>query len=116
GGPRHRQRDFQRLRRARPRVADHGRSRQGEHEGVSLAADSETNKPPEETPADFFANVRVKLARRKPSLPATNAKRLREGAKATKQSIHPLLQWRWIASRSLSSGAHSRDPVARNDG
>jgi len=22
----------------------------------------------------------------------------------------------WIASRSLSSGAHSRDPVARNDG
>src|SRR6202163_1684020 len=23
---------------------------------------------------------------------------------------------RWIASRSLSSGAHSRDPVARNDG
>jgi hypothetical protein len=23
---------------------------------------------------------------------------------------------RWIASRSLSSGAHSRDPLARNDG
>jgi hypothetical protein len=23
---------------------------------------------------------------------------------------------RWIASRSLSSGAHSRDPFARNDG
>jgi hypothetical protein len=22
----------------------------------------------------------------------------------------------WIASRSLSSGAHSRDPLARNDG
>jgi hypothetical protein len=22
----------------------------------------------------------------------------------------------WIASQSLSSGAHSRDPVARNDG
>jgi hypothetical protein len=22
---------------------------------------------------------------------------------------------RWIASRSLSSGAHSRDPLARND-
>jgi len=26
-------------------------------------------------------------------------------------------EWRaWIASRSLSSGAHSRDPLARNDG
>jgi hypothetical protein len=24
--------------------------------------------------------------------------------------------WQWIASRSLSSGAHSRDPLARNDG
>jgi hypothetical protein len=23
---------------------------------------------------------------------------------------------KWIASRSLSSGEHSRDPVARNDG
>jgi hypothetical protein len=23
---------------------------------------------------------------------------------------------KWIASRSLSSGAHSRDPLARNDG
>src|SRR5438270_1926846 len=32
---------------------------------------------------------------------------------ATKQSI---LAARWIASRSLSSGAHSRDPLARNDG
>src|SRR5712671_3672537 len=33
---------------------------------------------------------------------------------ATKQStLFPLRQW--IASRSLSSGAHSRDPLARND-
>jgi len=28
----------------------------------------------------------------------------------------PRLAALWIASRSLSSGAHSRDPVARNDG
>ena len=34
---------------------------------------------------------------------------------ATKQSILSG-EARWIASRSLSSGAHSRDPVARNDG
>src|ERR1700688_1303025 len=33
---------------------------------------------------------------------------------ATKQSIFPRGD-RWIASRSLSSGAHSRDPLARND-
>ena len=36
------------------------------------------------------------------------------GAFATKQSIF-LFSVRWIASRSLSSGAHSRDPLARND-
>jgi hypothetical protein len=36
------------------------------------------------------------------------------GALATKQSIFVVRQW--IASRSLSSGAHSRDPLARNDG
>jgi hypothetical protein len=34
---------------------------------------------------------------------------------ATKQSISPGDSF-WIASRSLSSGAHSRDPLARNDG
>jgi len=33
-------------------------------------------------------------------------------SEATKQSIS---RHRWIASRSLSSGAHSRDPLARND-
>ena len=33
---------------------------------------------------------------------------------ATKQSI-PRLGSLWIALRSLSSGAHSRDPLARND-
>src|SRR6266404_1882226 len=32
------------------------------------------------------------------------------------EAIHPLFAARWIASRSLSSGAHSRDPLARNDG
>jgi len=38
---------------------------------------------------------------------------LRE-AIATKQST-PKQAVLWIASRSLSSGAHSRDPLARND-
>src|SRR5712672_2558515 len=32
------------------------------------------------------------------------------------EAIHALFAARWIASRSLSSGAHSRDPLARNDG
>ncbi len=36
-------------------------------------------------------------------------------SKATKQSILASFA-AWIASRSLSSGAHSRDPLARNDG
>jgi hypothetical protein len=36
-------------------------------------------------------------------------------ASAAKQSTYPLAA-PWIASRSLSSGAHSRDPLARNDG
>jgi hypothetical protein len=38
-----------------------------------------------------------------------------QGSEATKQSSFPLVLL-WIASRSLSSGAHSRDPLARNDG
>jgi hypothetical protein len=37
-----------------------------------------------------------------------------QGSRATKQSI-PSARALWIASRSLSSGAHSRDPLARND-
>jgi hypothetical protein len=37
----------------------------------------------------------------------------RAKAEATKQSRLTLLLW--IASQSLSSGAHSRDPLARND-
>jgi hypothetical protein len=34
-----------------------------------------------------------------------------------KQRSNPFFLYaaRWIASRSLSSGAHSRDPLARND-
>jgi hypothetical protein len=40
--------------------------------------------------------------------------RLRAKADATKQSMLRHKE-RWIASRSLSSGAHSRDPLARND-
>jgi hypothetical protein len=36
-------------------------------------------------------------------------------ASGAKQSISPLAE-AWIASRSLPSGAHSRDPLARNDG
>jgi hypothetical protein len=41
--------------------------------------------------------------------------RLRAKADATKQSSFCAAVI-WIASRSLSSGAHSRDPLARNDG
>jgi hypothetical protein len=37
------------------------------------------------------------------------------GAKRRSNPLSPL-SWLWIASRSLSSGAHSRDPLARNDG
>jgi hypothetical protein len=31
------------------------------------------------------------------------------------EAIHTFFADLWIASRSLSSGAHSRDPLARND-
>jgi hypothetical protein len=31
------------------------------------------------------------------------------------EAIHRAARQRWIASWSLSSGAHSRDPLARND-
>jgi hypothetical protein len=36
-------------------------------------------------------------------------------SKATKQSIFAPMRNFWIASRSLSSGAHSRDPLVCND-
>jgi hypothetical protein len=52
-------------------------------------------------------NVAVVIARDK-------RKAFAQGSEATKQSSFVLV--RWIASRSLSSGARSRDPVARNDG
>src|SRR5712672_4044241 len=52
------------------------------------------------------------FARALPILRVTEAS-LR-GALATKQSIVATKRKRWIASRSLSSGAHSR-PLARND-
>jgi len=32
------------------------------------------------------------------------------------EAIHSFFVATWIASRSPSSGAHSRDPLARNDG
>src|SRR5216684_1560679 len=35
---------------------------------------------------------------------------------ASDEAIHTCLVAFWIASRSLSSGAHSRYPLARNDG
>ena len=39
-------------------------------------------------------------------------------ASGAKRRSNPFFLYaaRWIASRSLSSGAHSRDPLARNDG
>jgi len=60
---------------------------------------------------------RFRVARRRrlvlvaTSLPATNAKRLRKGAKRRSNPKEV-----WIASRSLLSGVLSRDPLARNDG
>src|SRR6267142_2370700 len=41
---------------------------------------------------------------------------LRPSLRAQRSNPFFLCAARWIASRSLSSGAHSRDPLARNDG
>jgi hypothetical protein len=54
-------------------------------------------------------------ARRSPVIACDKREAFAQGSEATKQSIY-LRAARWIASRSLSSGAHSRDPLARNDG
>src|SRR5262249_3056521 len=58
-------------------------------------------------------NANVHLALR---IPAASESRhiTKKMTRPTKQSGAPLAA-RWIASRSLSSGAHSRDPLARND-
>jgi hypothetical protein len=47
------------------------------------------------------------------SLPATNAKRLRKGALATKQSILPLAV-QWIASLALAMTVDVRDDNGNN--
>ena len=52
---------------------------------------------------------RVTLFRR-PSL------RVRPSLRAPRSNLWRRVKKEWIASLSLSSGAHSRDPVARNDG
>src|SRR5216684_801363 len=42
---------------------------------------------------------------------------VRQSLRGAKRRSNPFFYAaRWIASRSLSSGAHSRDPLARNDG
>jgi hypothetical protein len=80
----------------------------------------------------FFLHARLR-ARRAPGIPcalcfsgghelqASDASRREKAvlfliviASEAKQSI--LSSAAWIASRRLSSGAHSRDPLARNDG
>jgi hypothetical protein len=44
-------------------------------------------------------------------------RRYRHCEEQSDEAIHSFFSRRtWIASRSLSSGAHSRDPLARNDG
>src|SRR5206468_9015470 len=59
------------------------------------------------------ANQDANLGRNAPRDRETNIHVI---ASEAKQSIATSRTERWIASRSLSSGAHSRDPLARNDG
>jgi hypothetical protein len=47
--------------------------------------------------------------------PANNASIVEPPLRAQRSNPFFLCAARWIASRSLSSGAHSRDPLARND-
>src|SRR5712672_822573 len=58
-------------------------------------------------------NARVALRRHceEPTGPAFG----RPDDKLRDEAIHSSFVAPWIASRSLSSGAHSRDPLARND-
>ena len=49
-----RQRDLQRLRRAHPLAADHGRSGEGEHEGVRRRSIDKNDPPEAMPPADFL--------------------------------------------------------------
>src|SRR5205809_5131389 len=58
------------------------------------------------------ANQDANLGRNAPRDRETNIHVI---ASEAKQSIATSRTERWIASRSLSSGAHSRDPLARND-
>ena len=53
-------------------------------------------------------------SRRESAEPYLDLASLRGAKRRSNPALRP--GHRWIASRSLSSGAHSRDPLARNDG
>src|SRR5213075_1651874 len=50
-----------------------------------------------------------------PRVVPANAGTSRHCEERSDEAIHTFFAVLWIASRSLSSGAHSRDPLARND-
>jgi hypothetical protein len=79
------------------------------------AAAGRTGRPAFPAPSVFrertFRQPRAEQAARSRSHILTSLR----GAKRRSNPASLLLVWQWIASRSLSSGAHSRDPLARND-
>jgi hypothetical protein len=48
--------------------------------------------------------------------PGHDERGFRHGEERSDEAIHSVSSGLWIASRSLSSGAPSRDPLARNAG
>ncbi len=70
-------------------------------------------RPAFPAPSIFWANGFCKTRAHCAARSRSRISSLR-GAKRRSNPFSPLL-WLWIASRSLSSGAHSRDPLARND-
>src|SRR6266436_9194489 len=72
--------------------------------------------------AELYLNLECRHCEERPVRRSSTSDRVRrrsqsEGGRRKRRSnpLSPFL-WLWIASRSLSSGAHSRDPLARNEG
>src|SRR6266403_6018063 len=69
----------------------------------------------ESVAAIFYVMARSGLAAVAQRATASAEARRAKAEGGSDEAIHSYFAAPWIASRSLSSGAHSRDPLARND-
>jgi hypothetical protein len=96
---------------SRRRKAQHPRA------GRAWQRDAEHQQPTIGVGAARAGPIHPQAARGAPHISTSLFKQPGPSLRGAKRRSNPFFLYaaRWIASRSLSSGAHSRDPLARND-